>query len=285
MRELKLLLIVSIITGVLYWGVEPLAHSVMHPAVTPADYTFSDLEKIDLSKGDSALGSELASANCIACHSIKSQGFDAPVDNESASASYGVVPPDLSSAGLIYEDNYLANFIKEPTKAAHVAHVFNDSKPYPMPAYNWMSDEEIAHIVAYFKSIAPKQLSNKEVFADACQRCHGMKYDSLAPITPEATLASYMGSAAPDLSMMIRSKGANYLHTFINEPQKQLHGTAMPRVGLTEQAQAQVVSYIESIGDSKKAEREDIGIKSMLFMAFMSILAYLWKRKIWSEVH
>ncbi|CAE11148.1 c-type cytochrome [Wolinella succinogenes] len=284
MKDFKLLLIVAAITGILYWGVEPLAHSVMHPAVAPADYGFSDLEKIDSSKGNAAKGAELVMANCVACHGIKSQGFDAPMDHESASASYGVVPPDLSSAGRIYESNYLANFIKNPTKAAHLTHKFNESKPYPMPAYDWMSNEEIADIVAYFASIAPEKVSNQEVFVDACQRCHSMKYDKLLAETPEETLKDYMGSKAPDLSMMIRSKGEHYLHTFINEPQKLLHGTAMPRVGLNEEAEKQVVSYIESIGDSKKDERESLGIKAILFMMVLSVLAYLWKHKIWKEV-
>ena len=30
MRELKILVIVAVVIGVIYWGVEPLAHSIMH---------------------------------------------------------------------------------------------------------------------------------------------------------------------------------------------------------------------------------------------------------------
>lgn len=284
MREFKLLLIVAAITGVLYWGVEPLAHSIMHPAVAPADYEFKDLEAIDTSKGNAQAGQELVMANCVACHGLKSQGIDAPMDNETASASYGVVPPDLSSAGLIYSDHYLANFIKNPTKAAKVEHKFNDARPYPMPAYDWMSTEEIAHIVAYFNSIAPERLASQEVFADACQRCHSIKYDKRLAETPEATLSGYMGAKAPDLSMMIRSRGEHYLHDFINDPQKLLHGTSMPRVGLTQEAENQVVAYMESVGDSKKSERESLGVKAIIFMMILSVLAYLWKRKVWKEV-
>ncbi|MGP1450162.1 MAG: c-type cytochrome [Wolinella sp.] len=284
MRDFKIFLVVAAITGVLYWGVEPLAHSVMHPATTPADYKFSDLAKIDLSKGDAAQGGELVVANCVACHSIKSQGFTAPMDSATASASYGVVPPDLSSTGAIYEDNYLASFIKNPAKAADVTHKFSNEKPHPMPAYDWMSDEEIANIVAYFNSIAPEKMTDKEVFIDACQRCHSMKYDKLVAETAEDSLRAYMGSKVPDLSMMIRSRSENYLHTFINQPQKLLHGTAMPRVGLNEEAERKVVSYLESVGDSKKAERESIGVKAIIFMIILSILAYLWKCRIWREV-
>jgi ubiquinol-cytochrome c reductase cytochrome c1 subunit len=84
--------------------------------------------------------------------------------------------------------------------------------------------------------------------------------------------------------MMIRSKGEEYLTTFINNPQKQLPGTAMPRVGLKESTQKQVISYLESVGDSKKAERERVGLYIMGFFVILSIFAYLWKKKIWKEV-
>ncbi len=62
-------------------------------------------------------------------------------------------------------------------------------------------------------------------------------------------------------------------------------GLSMPRVGLTQEAQERVVAYIESIGDSKKEERESLGVYIMIFFGVMSVLAYLWKRRVWSEVH
>ncbi|MFC2345721.1 MAG: cytochrome C, partial [Campylobacter sp.] len=40
MRELKIFIIVAILTGVTYWGIEPYAHNVMHPHVSAADYDF-----------------------------------------------------------------------------------------------------------------------------------------------------------------------------------------------------------------------------------------------------
>ncbi|HIP29403.1 MAG TPA: cytochrome c1, partial [Sulfurospirillum arcachonense] len=146
-------------------------------------------------------------------------------------------------------------------------------------------DQEIADIVAYLKSVAPKSLNDEEIFADACQRCHSMKYANISSNSDSALLTKYMGSTPPDLSMMIRAKGKEYLETFINNPQKQLKGTAMPRVGLTKDAQEQVVSFMENTGDRKKAERDSLGVKVIGFMFIFTILAYLWKVKIWREVH
>jgi len=288
MRELKILGVVIFFTLVVYIGVEPFAHSQMHPHVAPADFEFKDLPK-QTKTGDATKGAEnFMNAGCIGCHGLKSQGMDSPFDNATASASFGVVPPDLSTAGAIYDSNFLAALIKNPTVALKVEHKFNETKLHPMTQFYGLGgdiDQEVADIVAYLQSIAPKKLKDEEVFRDACQRCHNMKYADKASNSDPALLAKYMGNTPPDLSMMIRAKGAEYLETFINNPQKQLKGTAMPRVGLTKEAQEQVISYLEETGDRKKDERNALGVKVIGFMIIFTILAYLWKVKIWREVH
>jgi ubiquinol-cytochrome c reductase cytochrome c1 subunit len=280
MKELKIFGVVAVFTLALYYGVEPLAHSILHPHVAPADFKFKDLEPLK-AEGDVSKGKDLVTQNCTACHGLKAEGINNPLDNASANMSYGVVPPDLSTAGKLYNETFLANFIKDPANATKTSHKFVGGKVHPMPGYSWMPEEDIASIVAYLKSIAPAEMTNKEVFVDACGRCHNMRYDKL-----EATsdVSTYMGSTPPDLSMMIRSRGHHYLETFINNPQKHLHGTAMPRVGLDEEAQEQVVTYIEEVGDSKKAEREALAPYVLGFLAFMTLISFLWKKEIWDEV-
>ncbi len=309
MRELKIFFIVAVVTLITYWGVEPLAHSVFHPHVDPADFKFSDLKPIS-SSSDVANGKAQFEANCISCHSAEKAGFPAVMDNATASASYGVVPPDLSNAGKIYDETFLANFIKHPaqtvlvsTYAIHKGEekskgLINEEKmksdinaftnkfaSYPMPSFDWMSDKDVADIVAYLKSIATEKLSNKEVFENACQRCHAIRYDKVESFTDKATITKYMGSTPPDLSTMIRAKGEHYLETFINDPQKHLLGTSMPRVGLTQEAQEQVIAYIEEVGDPKKEERGSLGIYVLIYSLIFAILAYLWKVKIWRDLH
>ncbi|RAX53171.1 cytochrome C [Helicobacter sp. 16-1353] len=282
-RELKILALVVVLVGILYWGVEPLAHSIFYPKTAPADFTFSDLEKLP-TDGNVEKGKELAGLYCIACHSIEKDGFPAMLSNADAAMAYGVVPPDLSNIGILYESNFLANLIKDPVKALKLSHKFDDNKPFPMtPTY--VSDAEIGDIVAYFKSIANPNLTDKEVFTEACVRCHSMKYDKVVALTPDDTIEAYLGAKAPDLSMMIRSRGADKLNKFINDPQKILEGASMPRVGLTQESQDKIINYMEKIGDSKKGEREFVGKILIGFMIIMAILAYLWKRKIWHDLH
>ncbi len=294
MRELKILAVVVALTLITYWGVEPFAHSQMHPHVAPADFKFTDLQEdikdIKALQGDAVNGETLAGANCTACHSIEAKGFPKTMDNASSAAAYGVTPPDLSNAGKLYDADYLAAFIKNPAKAGKVEHKFVDGKTHPMPGYDWMQPQEIADIVAFLKSIAPKEMSNKEVFADACQRCHAIKYadmkgNSMAAFTPNTEIKQYMGKLPPDLSQYIRSRGHEYLETFINNPQKHLEGTAMPRVGLNEESQAQVITYLEEIGDSKKGQREELGPKFLIYLVIFAIFGFLWKASKWRDVH
>jgi len=277
MRELKIFIIVVILTGVTYWGIEPYAHNVMHPHVGAANYDFgaedinqaksvvearqkaldatkalndekkvagaqkdleeaqksledytafwNDIKAINLAKGDATKGAEtFANAGCAGCHGVEAAGMPTAMSAAELSEAYGVVPSDLSSAGAIYDEHFLAALIKDPTKALKLTHKFNDETPYPMPAFFGAGGEdpnaEIADMVAYLKSIAPKEISDEKVFLDACQRCHDMKYENKYVLTNRVNLAAYMGSNPPDLSMMIRSKGDDYLHKFINDTQK-----------------------------------------------------------------
>ena len=293
MRELKILGIVAFFTAVLYWGVEPFAHTQLHPHVAAPDYSYADTDDVRKGKiGNVAAGKSLIvdQFQCQSCHSMKVDG-----NTIGASMDLGVMTPDLTTAGLIYDERYLAAFIANPEKAAQVAHKFKDGAMHPMTKLDLNYDgtfgdddaQGVADIVAFLKSIAPAQLTNKEVFTDACQRCHSIKYGDFygGSMAAKGDVSKYMGTTPPDLSQYIRSRSKGYLHEFINEPAKHLEGTAMPRVGLTEVAENQVITYMEEVGDSKKAEREELAPKFLGYLVIFALFAFLWKAKIWREVH
>ncbi|EDO8877709.1 c-type cytochrome [Campylobacter coli] len=374
MRELKIFLVVVVFTALVYWGVEPYAHSVMKPHVAPANFDYAaedtayakgiiaekemaledakksndakriesaqkdldkakenlakveelwaDVAKIDFAKGDAVKGKEFFNNNCFACHGVKEDDIAANITD----SSLGVIPPDLSSAGVIFDEKFLAALIMNPALALKVDHKFGDA--FIMTAYNSeasgdseeLVNANIADVIAYLKEVGLKfeakenatikqeaelkyskiedaneksALVEKEIafakdkstFIEACGRCHDIKYDNFFTPSNHNDLANYLGSVPPDLSMMIRSRGEQYLHDFINNTQKLLPGTAMPRVGLTEDAQVKVVSYLEKVGDSKKEERESTGIYIMIFFVILSIFAIGWKRSVWSKLH
>jgi len=309
MRELKILAVVIFFTGLIYWGVEPYAHSQMHAHVESGNFEYKDLKEVK--KGDVAKGKELVMSNCTACHSINAENMPAPMDAVTSASAYGVNPPDLSNIGGILDAKYLAAFIADPAKASKVSHKFTEGKMHPMPAYNWMPQEDIESMVSYLQSISKEDITPKEAFTDACGRCHAVRYDgkvkgekwtqigqkpkfkyekdSLAydikVLDYQDALKKYMGKLPPDLSIIIRARGHHFLETFIENPQSQLHGTAMPAVGLSEEGYEKVMQHLENVGDPSKPERDSMGVWFLLYMAIFTVLAVLWKKSVWKKLH
>ncbi|MEA3497967.1 MAG: c-type cytochrome [Campylobacterota bacterium] len=293
MRELKIFAVVAACTAALYWGVEPFAHTQLHPHKPAPDYTFSDTDDVRAGKtGNVAAGKSLIvdQFQCQSCHSMTVDG-----NKIGSSMDLGVMTPDLTTSGLIYDERYLAAFIADPAKASMVEHKMVDGKSHPMTKLDLNYDgtfgdddaQATADIVAFLKSIAPKEVTNKEVFQDACQRCHSIKYGDFygGSMAAKGDVSKYMGTTPPDLSQHIRSRSKGYLHEFINNPDKHLHGTAMPRVGLTLDAETQVIAYMEEVGDSSKPKREALAGPFLGYLVIFALFAWLWKAKIWREVH
>ena len=310
MRELKIFAVVAFFTLLTYYLVEPYAHSVMHKHVEGHDFTYPDLKPVAV-KGNPANGKALV-ASCVGCHSIKSQGMPAPMDPVTAAATYGVNPPDLSTAGALYDEKFLAHFLKDPVHTVHLAHKFDPAKgkTYPMPPMA-ADDQSAADIAAYLKSIAPKEVAPDEVFVNACGRCHAVRYDKWTQMgkvpktkfdiktktDPEKLkfelkladykkhLVDYMGKLPPDLSTIIRSRSEKYLETFVEDPQLQIPGTSMPRVGLTKESYEKVRAYLEAVGDSSKPKRESMAPWVFVYLLIFAVLAYLWKQYHWRDIH
>ncbi len=311
MKELKILAVVVFFTLLTYWGVEPYAHSVMHKHVESEGFKYADLKPLS-KKGDAAKGAEtFMNAGCIGCHGVKAAGMPAPMDPLAAVASFGVNPPDLSNAGAIFDEKFLADLIVNPEHALLVEHKFSKAgRAYPMTAFFGLGgdkEQEVADIVAYLKSIAkkPEEIKPKEVFEVACGRCHAMHYDNWTQIGEkpkfkykidelkfdekvleyQGKLTKYLGKLPPDLSMYIRSRGEHFLSTFMENPQNLLPGTAMPRVGVTAESAEKVIEYMADVGDTKRHERDSVGKIVMIYLFIFAFLAYLWKQSIWRELH
>jgi len=319
MKELKIFGIVAIFTLVLYWGVEPFAHSQMHKHVEGHGFTYNgeadiaeaktakndekakvkeafwgNVVKIAQLKGDVAAG-EAGFATCMGCHM------------EGGVNMGGVIPPSLEHAGALYDKNYLIALLKDPAMASNVDHKYADTMTHPMGSIKAMmaDDQQVADVVAYLMAKKAGEMTTKEAFTDACARCHAMRYakttqlgdtpkfkhkkDELAHkikvIDEQNLVKAYMGKLPPDLSIIIRARSEHFLETFVENPQSQLPGTSMPRVGLSHEGYEKVKTYLEEIGDPSKPAREELGPKVLLFFLIFSGLAFLWKKSRWKGHH
>ncbi len=310
-KELQILGVVAFFTLFLYWGVEPFAHSQMHKHVEGEGFAYSEF-KASGKKGNVENGKVLVTGAgaCTGCHGIKAINSPAPMDASMSGASYGVNPPDLSTAGALYNAKFLAELIKNPAHALKVEHKFDPAKGkmHPMAQFYGAGgdmDQEIADMVAFLKSIAPKEMTNKEAYVDACSRCHANRYGKLTQIGEttkfkykkdelahqikvldyQDSLKKYMGKLPPDLSIIIRARSEHFLETFIENPQSQLVGTSMPAVGLSHEGFEKVIAYLGETGDPSKPARGELGPWVIIFFVVFSGLAFLWKKEKWRGHH
>ncbi|MDX1810047.1 MAG: c-type cytochrome [Sulfurospirillaceae bacterium] len=317
MKELKIIAVLVFFTLLTYWGVEPFAHSVMHKHVDFKHFAYKDLPALTKT-GDAARGKALVmgAGACVGCHSIKAAGIPSPMDANTAAASYGVNPPDLSHVGALFDEKFLAEMIKDPTKALMLGHKFDGkTRVFPMPAFAGAGgdkNQEVADMVAYLKSIATaSKITPTIAYTVSCGRCHANRYAKWTQIgfVPKTksnittnqdidllkfetkvadyqnNLAKYLGKLPPDLSIMIRARSESFMKTFVEDPQSQLPGTAMPRVGLNKEGYENVKAFLEKTGDPSKPAREKIGPWVIGFFVIFTILALLWKRSIWKDLH
>jgi ubiquinol-cytochrome c reductase cytochrome c1 subunit len=315
MKELKILAVVVFFSLLTYWLVEPYAHSQMHKHVEGHNFIYdgtADIEEaskehkeakkafwaevktISALKGNVAAG-ETGYAMCMGCH------------NGSGTNMGGVVPPNLDHAGALYDKNYLIALIKDPAMASNVDHKYADTMTHPMGSIKTMfaDNQSIADVVAYVMQKKAGEVTPKEAFSEACMRCHAMRYSNMTQlgVTPkfkyekdalahkikvldeQDLIKKYMGKTPPDLSMMIRARSEHFMETFVENPQSQLPGTSMPRVGLTPEGYEKVKLYLEEVGDPSKPARAALGPWVILFFIIFTILAYFWKKEQWDGLH
>ena len=322
-KELKIFAVVAAFTLALYYGVEPYAHSQMHKHVEGQNLVYdgkadieaakdekvkatkeafwADVKKISELKGDAVAG-EATFGMCAGCHM------------DGAANMGGVTPPSLDHAGVLYDKNYLIALIKDPAMASNVDHKYpNGTMTHPMGSISSMvsAPQDIANVVAYLKEKKAGHVTPREAFKEACGRCHANRYGKLTQLgelpktksniatgkdidrmkydqkvaEEQAAVAAYMGKLPPDLSIMIRARGEHFMHTFIENPQSQLAGTAMPRVGLNHEGMEKVMEFLEETGDPSAPARAMAGPWVIGFFIIFTILAYLWKSSLWRDLH
>jgi ubiquinol-cytochrome c reductase cytochrome c1 subunit len=256
---------------------------------------WGEVKQISSLKGDAVAG-EAAFGACMGCH------------NGAGVNMGGVIPPNLDHAGSLYDKNYLIALIKNPAMASNTDHKFSDPMMHPMGSVSTMvtTPHDIANVVAYMTTKKVGKLTPKIAYMEACSRCHSNRYGKLTPLgeTPvsfkterdalahnikvldeQDLIKKYMATTPPDLSIMTRARSEHFMETFIENPQSQLPGTSMPRTGLSEKGFEKVYEYLNETGDPSKSARAPLGIAVLIFFGIFTVLAYLWKKHQWHDLH
>lgn len=132
-----------------------------------------------------------------------------------------------------------------------------------------------------------------------------------APLAPQMTeqdaKLSFGGALPPDLSLMAsaREGSGHYLYSYLtgyhNTKDGALSNTVFPETRMPDvlgiatatdakqkadiQAQAKDVSaFLIWAADPHAQERKQLGRYVLVYLAFMTLLLYLWKRRIWAKI-
>lgn len=136
-----------------------------------------------------------------------------------------------------------------------------------------------------------------------------LSYDQRLPVDymktwmADGVSEQLFGIQAPDLSVITRAKGNDYIYTFIRGYYEQedgtwnnkvLEGTSMPNVleGVRrhsteaefDQFTTDLVNFMDYVGEPSKVQRWDLGWKVIAFLFVLLILTYLLKREYWRDV-
>ncbi len=174
-----------------------------------------------------------------------------------------------------------------------------------------------------------------KLFTDYCLSCHGAKFvrfnrtaDDLGLTEKQvmenlnhlgvkfgSTMTASMskeyaketfGAVPPDLSLVGRSRGADWLYSYLlgfYKDEKKSTGfnnhvfkdVGMPHVMWKlqeDQSEAEfetsirdLVTFLSYIGEPRQLERKKLGIWVLIFLSFFFVLAYALKKEYWKDVH
>lgn len=171
------------------------------------------------------------------------------------------------------------------------------------------------------------------IFATRCMSCHSVKYmrynrvakdlgwtdeevltklgktnnrvvDNMMGSMNDTVAMAAFGTKIPDLSLMARLKGTDYIYSFIRGfeldmkkgkwDNKFLPGTTMPNIMMKpndpkaleqyDKETRDLANFLEYVGEPAKLKRYALGWKVMLFLFIMFIFAYLLKREYWKDI-
>ena len=144
--------------------------------------------------------------------------------------------------------------------------------------------------------------SDKEVITEMA---HGLDTvtDNVMTRMKDGVALDVLGTKVPDLSLMARLKGDDYIYSFLRAyhqddqgewNNKVLKGTAMPNVleGIERhstpeeyaQAARDITNFLAYAGEPSKLQRLDLGWKVIAFLLVLLLLLYLLKREYWRDI-
>ncbi|MCS5546266.1 MAG: cytochrome c1 [SAR324 cluster bacterium] len=129
--------------------------------------------------------------------------------------------------------------------------------------------------------------------------------DAITTAMPKESAAKWFGTTPPDLSLVARSKGTDWIYSYLRGfyeddskvfgvNNKVLENASMPDVlwslkeGKSEagfdQDVRDITNFLDYVGEPAKLIRTSLGVWVLLFLGVLLVLTYLLKKEYWKDV-
>ena len=129
--------------------------------------------------------------------------------------------------------------------------------------------------------------------------------ETITTAMPKEGAAKWFGGTPPDLSLVARSKGTDWIYTYLRGfyeddskvfgvNNKVLENASMPDVlwslkeGKSEaefdQDVRDITNFLDYVGEPAKLIRTSLGVWVLLFLGVLLVLTYLLKKEYWKDV-
>lgn len=241
--------------------------------------------------------------NCMGCHSLKFQRYN-------RSAKDLEIPEDLMINNLMFTADKIGDLMTNNMPTASAENWFGSAPPdlsliarsrNPHWLYNYLRGFYVDNSRPYgvnnsvFKDVGmPHALENLQGVQDKTDQVKALEDDIEYALGDIATAREALksGEAAGDLNKVI-SEAEHLIHQkeeqLIELSAQGKYFTLIKEGELSPQefdlAMADLVNFLEYVGEPIKRERQGMGIFVLLFILFFTGVAYLLKKEYWKDVH
>ncbi len=241
--------------------------------------------------------------NCMGCHSLKFQRYN-------RTAKDLEIPESLMIEHVLFTGDKIADYMSNTMPKASAENWFGTAPPdlsliARSRGTHWLYN----YLRGFYADDSRPYKVNNSVFKDvgmphALETLQGLQAKTDQVKALENDIAYAFGDIATARGEIKDGKNVSDNNKNISEAEHLIHEKELELVELSQQGKyftlvkqgelsseefdssmADLVNFLEYIGEPIKRERQGMGIYVLLFILFFSAVAYLLKKEYWKDIH
>ncbi len=195
------------------------------------------------------------------------------MNQEAAANWFGAAPPDLSLIARYRGTDWLYNYLR--------GFYQDESRPYGVNN-GVFKDVGMPHVLENMQGLQAKSekvkgLENDIAYAKGDIASANKILEGSSDSAAKKTISEAQKLIHDAEAELVRLSTAGEYYTIVKE------GLLTPQE--YDQAMADLVNFLEYVGEPGKKARERLGVWVLLFIAVFGVLAYFMKKEFWKDIH